>query len=65
MSEMLTLEVPSGTRRRLEMLGFPHGIDGNEVVHFLIEEGLHVLERSRLRRVNKNYKKHLPKGVAA
>jgi hypothetical protein len=47
MSEMLTLEVPSGTRRRLEMLGFPHGISGSEVVHFLIRDGLDVLERHR------------------
>ena len=41
--EILTVEVESGTRRRLEMLGFPHDLTGREVVRFLIEEGLSVL----------------------
>ena len=45
--EILTVEVCSGTRRRLEMLGFPHDIAGREVLRFLIEQGLAVLEGHR------------------
>lgn len=53
MREMLTLEVPSGTRRRLEILGFLHGISGSEVIHFLIRDGLDVLERHRRYQTNR------------
>jgi hypothetical protein len=47
MKELLTVEVPSGTRRRLEIMGFPHDVNGREVLHFLIEQGLEVLEKHR------------------
>jgi hypothetical protein len=45
--ELLTVEVPRGTRRRLEMLGFPHDVTGRDVIRFLIEQGLAVLEKHR------------------
>ena len=44
---MMTVEVSDDTRRRLEMMGFPYDITGREVVCFLIEEGLAVLEKHR------------------
>jgi hypothetical protein len=43
----LVVEVPSGTRRRLEMMGFPHDLNGRDVLCFLIEQGLSVLEKHR------------------
>jgi hypothetical protein len=48
--EIITVEVEGGTRRRLEMLGFPHDLAGRDVLRFLIEEGLGVLEGSRKER---------------
>ena len=45
--EILSVEVSDGTCRRLEVLGFPHDLTGREVVRFLIEEGLGVLEKNR------------------
>ena len=39
--------MPSGTSRRLEMMGFSHDLNGRDVVRFLIEEGLGVLESHR------------------
>jgi hypothetical protein len=47
MKEILTVEVPSGTRRRLEMMGFPHDLNGRDVLCFLVEQGLAVLEKHR------------------
>ena len=47
MKEMLTVEVPSGTRRRLEVMGFPYDRNGRDVLCFLIEQGLAVLEKHR------------------
>jgi hypothetical protein len=47
MKETLTIEVPSGTRRRLEIMGFPHDLNGRDVLCFLIEQGLAVLEKHR------------------
>jgi hypothetical protein len=47
MKEVLTVEVPSGTRRRLEIMGFPYDRNGRDVMCFLIEQGLAVLERHR------------------
>jgi hypothetical protein len=49
MKEMLTVEVPNGTRRRLEMMGFPYDLNGRDVLCFLIEQGLAVLEKHRCR----------------
>jgi hypothetical protein len=40
MKEILTVEVPSGTRRRSEMMGFPHDLNGRDVLCFLVEQGL-------------------------
>ena len=47
MIKLLTVEIPSATRRRLEMMGFPHDISGRDVASFLIEQGLSVLEKHR------------------
>ena len=52
-SEVLTIEVPNGTRRRLEMMGFPYDVNGRDVVRFLIEQGLGVLEKHRGRTPNR------------
>jgi hypothetical protein len=46
-SEFLTVEVVQGTTRRLEQMGFPYDVSGRDVVRFLIEEGLGVLEKHR------------------
>ena len=45
--EILTVEMSTGTSRRLEMMGFSHDLNGRDVVRFLIEEGLGVLEKHR------------------
>ena len=50
MSEMLVVEIPSDTRRRLELMGFPYDISGREIARFLIEQGLAVLEKHRGRK---------------
>jgi hypothetical protein len=47
MSEMLVVEIPSDTRRRLELMGFPYDISGRDIACFLIEQGLAVLEKHR------------------
>ena len=47
--EMLTVEVPRGTRRRLEIMGFLYDLNGRDVLCFLIEQGLAVLEKHRRR----------------
>ena len=41
------VEVPSGTHRRLEIMGFPYDLNGRDVLCFLIEQGLAVLEKDR------------------
>jgi hypothetical protein len=46
-TEILTVEVANGTRRRLEVMGFPYDVSGRDVVRFLIEQGLSVLESHR------------------
>lgn len=45
--ELLTIEVQNGTRRRLAKMGFPYDLSGRDIVRFLIEEGLSVLEKHR------------------
>jgi hypothetical protein len=47
MTELVTVEVEEGTTRRLEMLGFPHDVPGRDVLRFLVEQGLEVLEKHR------------------
>jgi hypothetical protein len=46
-TEILTVEVANGTRRRLEMMGFPYDVSGHEVIRFLVEQGLDLLETHR------------------
>jgi hypothetical protein len=43
--ELVTVEVPRDTRRRLEVLGFNYGLTGRDVIEFLLEHGLTVLEK--------------------
>jgi hypothetical protein len=43
--ELVTVELPSDTRRRLEVLGFNYGLTGRDVIEFLLEHGLAVLEK--------------------
>jgi hypothetical protein len=43
--EMVTVELPRDTRRRLEVLGFSYGLTGRDVIEFLLEHGLAVLEK--------------------
>ena len=43
--ELITIAVPSETRRRLATLGFPHELEFKEVAKFLIEQGLTILEK--------------------
>ena len=43
--ELFTVELPSDTRRRLEVFGFNHGLTGRDVIVFLLEHGLAVLEK--------------------
>jgi hypothetical protein len=45
--ETLTLQVPRETLRRLEIMGFPYDLNGRDVLCFLIEQGLAVLEKHR------------------
>ena len=45
--ETLTVEVPRETLRRLEIMGFPNDLNGRDVLCFLIEQGLAVLEKHR------------------
>ena len=47
--ETLTVEVPRETLRRLEIMGFPNDVNGRDVLCFLIEQGLAVLEKHRRR----------------
>ena len=47
--ERLTVEVPRETTRRLEMMAFPHDLNGRDVICFLIQQGLEVLEKHRRR----------------
>ena len=42
--ELFTVELPSDTRRRLEF-GFNYGLTGRDVIVFLLEHGLAVLEK--------------------
>jgi hypothetical protein len=42
--ELITIKVPSETRRRLAILGFPHDLEVWDVATLLIEEGLAFLE---------------------
>jgi hypothetical protein len=42
--ELLTVEIPRDTRRRLEVFGFNQGLTGRDVIVFLLEHGLAVLE---------------------
>jgi hypothetical protein len=43
--ERYTVEVPRDTRRRLEVLGFNYGLNGRDVIQFLLENGVAVLEQ--------------------
>jgi hypothetical protein len=43
--EFITIAVPSETRRRLATLGFPYDLEIKEVVGFLVEQGLTILEK--------------------
>jgi hypothetical protein len=43
--ELFTVELPRDTRRRLEIFGFNQGLSGRDVVVFLLEQGLAVLEK--------------------
>jgi len=43
--ELLTVEMPRDTRRRLEVFGFNNGMTGRDVILFLLEHGLAVLEK--------------------
>ena len=45
--ETLTVEVPRETLRRLEIMGFLNDLNGRDVLCFLIEQGLSVLEKHR------------------
>ena len=45
--ETLTVEVPRETLRRLEIMGFMNDLNGRDVLCFLIEQGLAVLEKHR------------------
>ena len=45
--ETLTVEVPRETLRRLEIMGFVNDLSGRDVLCFLIEQGLAVLEKHR------------------
>ena len=45
--EKLTVEVPRETLRRLEVVGFMNNVNGRDVLCFLIEQGLAVLEKHR------------------
>ena len=45
--EKLVVEVPRGTLRRLEVMGFVNDLNGRDVLCFLIEQGLAVLEKHR------------------
>jgi hypothetical protein len=47
--ETLTLQVPRETLRRLEIMGFMNDLNGRDVICFLIEQGLAVLEKHRRR----------------
>jgi hypothetical protein len=49
MTELMTVEVSSDTRRRLEMMGSHYDLSGRDVLRFLIEQGLGVLEQHRNR----------------
>jgi hypothetical protein len=49
-SELITVRMPEGTRRRLAKLGFPYDVDPKEIARFLIEQGLVILERREPRR---------------
>ena len=46
MPERVTITLPPGTRERMERVGFP--CTWQEMVQFLIAEGLNVIERHRL-----------------
>jgi hypothetical protein len=50
MPERVIVTLPPGTRQRMEAVGFP--CTWQEVLHFLIEEGLNVIEKNRLIRSN-------------
>lgn len=43
--ELYTVQLPRDTRRRLEILGFNYGLTGRDVVEFLLEHGVAVLEQ--------------------
>jgi hypothetical protein len=45
--ETLVVEVPRETLRRLEIMGFMNDLNGRDVLCFLIEQGLAVLEKHR------------------
>ena len=45
--ETLVVEVPRETVRRLEIMGFLYDVNGREIIAFLIEQGLAVLEKHR------------------
>ena len=45
--ETLTVEVPRETLRRLEIVGFLNEVNGRDIICFLIEQGLAVLEKHR------------------
>ena len=47
--ETLAVEVPRETLRRLEIMGFMNDLNGRDVLCFLIEQGLAVLEKHRRR----------------
>ena len=45
--ETLIVEVPRETLRRLAIMGFINDVNGRDVLCFLIEQGLAVLEKHR------------------
>lgn len=48
--ELVTVQLPDGTIRRLARLGFPYDLDVKDVVRFLIEQGVAVLEKGESRK---------------
>jgi hypothetical protein len=43
--ELITIAVPKEMRRRLATVGFPHDLEVKEVVRFLVDQGLTILEK--------------------
>jgi hypothetical protein len=43
--DLIAVQLPNGTLRRLAKLGFPHDLEPKDIARFLIEQGLVILER--------------------